>query len=404
MEVYNQVYKYLLTIDKLSKEDYDFLVSNYDVNIVNSVIENMISEDSQNVFKFDYYVSVILLENDFTSLSSADLYLHEMRSIPRLSSESNKKYIADVYQIVMEIKSLFLIIANKYGIKKNNKKKNDDEEEKNTVLLVDEIDFYLKNCKEKEILNRLRELYSKFIEIRNILVEGNLRLVVTFAKQYYVDKESFLEVIQNGNMGLMRAIENFDPNYGVSFSTYAYFWIKQSINNSLIVGASGQYVTSKMHSLNTSRIKAIEKLTFDLGRFPTQNEIASYMKISVEKLNLLENTFTNPMSLDVPVVDCHGREYGIDLVETMSDYTADVFDIVCKNDLIRKLKLLMKENLTDKEIYILMRRCCIFGKKVPLRQIGEELGCTKQNVSLYEIKALKTLRRVASKELREFLG
>ena len=184
-----------------------------------------------------------------------------------------------------------------------------------------------------------------------------MRLVVSTLRQYYTNAESFSDIIQNGNIGLMRAVEKYDPYFNALFITYAYYWIKQSFRSYIKNDVNGYMnISYKAIEDNYLKLKAIEFLTNKYGRKPTDSEICSYMGIEIEKLNNLDIAFNDTISLYSTIPN-----YGLDgknvlLIDSIEDKKINVEDEVC--DKIGRVQLFdyLRQYLSDKQITILLYR------------------------------------------------
>lgn len=388
---YKEIYNRLSYIDKLNKRMYHELVSAYGKEAVHSVIEAMIEENENNIFKFDYYVDLVIANVGSGSFKNIlDIYMNDVGRTRRLTSTENIEYSKEAYEIVNELKSIFSTFDCEYVKTKTGVIFNS---------IVDEVEFYLEECKDQDVINRLKELNDRYIEVRNKLVEGNLRVVVAAAKPFFRDDVSFLEIIQYGNIGLMRAVEKYDPSFDTLFVTYGYYWIKQGLR----AAVKAEFTTATSVSYyaierNNMRLKTINVLSNELGREPTDNEIALYMGISSKKLEEIENTFSEKISLDSPVSEFSpdsSRE--LTFIDTIRDENIDIENDVCTKIFCDQLMEMLKENLNEKQMQVLMYRYGFHGESLTAQKIADIIGVSRQRVQQLEKSALIRAKRFVAK-------
>jgi len=393
--MFKDVYDYLSMIDKLRADDYKKLTAKYGTEIVHATIDYMIDEDKNNIGKFDYYVDKLAIDFDnFSNKSILDIYMQDIGRTPRLGHEINSVYAREAYEIICEIRELFKMIDCNYvkqvGVVFNS--------------ITDECVFYLKECCDKEILNRLNDLYKRFIYVRNILVEGNIRVVVAASKNYFRDSNSFIEIVQWGNIGLMKAVEKYDPNFDVLFVTYAYYWIRQAIRHALkFEFTSATTISYNAVEKNSVRLKAISILTNKLGRKPTNEEIAEYIGISKERLGEIDNAFLEPVSLSMTLTGYHGNETTTTLSDLYEDRNVDVEREVCEKMLRFEILEIVKKYLNEQQQFIILNKFGFYGEPMSFEQIGSIYGVTKQHIQQIQKRALTKIRRVAGNKLIDYL-
>lgn len=259
--------------------------------------------------------------------------------------------------------------------------------------------FALLSAAQEEQLSR--QIAAGNTGARKAMIEANLRLVVSIAKRYCNRGLPFSDLIQEGNIGLMKAVEKFDPNLGFKFSTYATWWIRQSITRA--IADQALIIRLPVHmteSLNKVRI-ASRDLTISLGRNPTMNEIAQDLDWDERKIEYILNLNTDTVSLDTPI--------GEDGDSFLGDFISDEFsenpetaveESALRNDLHRAL-----ESLTERERKVIELRFGLAdGKERTLEEVGSAFNVTRERIRQIEAKALRKLRHpTRSRILQEYV-
>ncbi|HVO40767.1 MAG TPA: RNA polymerase sigma factor RpoD/SigA [Spirochaetia bacterium] len=272
-----------------------------------------------------------------------------------------------------------------------------------TSSIEDNLKAYFNQIKKARLLTFEEELdLSRRIQkgdetARNLLIESNLRLVVRIAKNYLTPEVSILDLIQEGNIGLMRAVSKYDYRKQVRFSTYASWWIKQSIVRSL----SNKKRVIRLPHRQEEKLRKINKVYNNLSqvlmREPTLPEIAEEIGLEEDEVASIINSSSSVASLDSSVSADSGSLH--DMVEDFSfDPDRELMKKTLREDTLRFL-----DSLQEKERQILLYRFSfVSGRRHTLKKIGDELGISPETVRQIEIRALKKLRTF-SDELKEYV-
>ena len=331
-------------------------------------------------------------EPDDLSLSGLEVEEEELINIETIAS--NIKIDDPVRMYLKEIGQIALLNTEderKYAIMVSNgryaKEQLEDVEQGNLELPEEDI-LELKTSIE-------RAQYAK-----NKLVEANYRLVVSIAKRYVGRGLLFLDLIQEGNMGLMRAVDKFDYEKGFKFSTYATWWIRQAITRA--VADQARTIRIPVHMVETinKMIRIQRQLIQDLGRDPSLEEIAQKMGITVEKVQNIQRIAKEPISLEAHV----GEEEDSSLGDFISDPNALTPHEYMLQEMVKQTLDEVLETLTDREEKVLRLRYGLFdGKNHTLEEVGREFGVTRERIRQIEAKALRKLRSPSRQnKLREF--
>ena len=275
------------------------------------------------------------------------------------------------------------------------------------IKVSDPVRMYLKEIGRVDLLSADEEVdLAKRIEdgdelAKQELAEANLRLVVSIAKRYVGRGMSFLDLIQEGNMGLMKAVEKFDYTKGFKFSTYATWWIRQAITRAIADQARTIRIPVHMVETINKLVRVQRNLLQDLGREPTPEEIGAEMDLPTEKVREILKIAQEPVSLETPI----GEEDDSHLGDFIEDEGAMSPEAFTSSSLLREQLEDVLDTLTDREENVLRLRFGLDDGNIrTLEQVGKVFGVTRERIRQIEAKALRKLRHPSrSKQLKDFL-
>jgi len=351
-------------------------------------------------------------------------YLQEIGKTPLLSAEEEREYgrkireskrilrsrVLQIVELAQRNSFLYSLLLTK-GLRKEDFKglrkkfKKVKKISNISIQVKEEEGSFLRPPEDKErffsLREEIRQAHCCYEAYRNKMIKANLRLVVSFAKKYTGRGVPFLDLIQEGNIGLARAVDKFDYRRGNRFSTYASWWIRQSLSRAI----SDQSRTIRVPIHITELMKKVnrisQELEQELGRPPTARDIADRCGISIEKVERVQRVIIRSTSMDAPV----GEEEDSYLIELIENEKADCpFEEVNLRYLKEEIDELIKQIKDDREREILKLR---FGTEdgwdCTLQEIGERYGVTRERIRQIEAKVLSYLREIAKKKrLQEY--
>lgn len=275
------------------------------------------------------------------------------------------------------------------------------------ISIDDPVRMYLKEIGRVPLLtadeeiNLAKRMEQGDEEAKRRLAEANLRLVVSIAKRYVGRGMLFLDLIQEGNLGLIKAVEKFDYNKGYKFSTYATWWIRQAITRAIADQARTIRIPVHMVETINKLIRVSRQLLQDKGREPLPEEIAKEMDISVERVREIMKIAQEPVSLETPI----GEEEDSHLGDFIEDQDAPAPAEAASFMLLKEQLEEVLETLTPREEKVLRLRFGLDdGRARTLEEVGQHFGVTRERIRQIEAKALRKLRHPSrSKKLKDFL-
>ena len=275
------------------------------------------------------------------------------------------------------------------------------------VSIEDPVRMYLKEIGKVPLLSAEEEIeLAKRMEqgdenAKKRLAEANLRLVVSIAKRYVGRGMLFLDLIQEGNLGLIKAVEKFDYRKGYKFSTYATWWIRQAITRAIADQARTIRIPVHMVETINKLIRVSRQLLQELGREPTPEEIAKEMDMSVERVREILKISQEPVSLETPI----GEEEDSHLGDFIQDDNVPVPADAAAFTLLKEQLVEVLSTLTDREQKVLRLRFGLDdGRARTLEEVGKEFNVTRERIRQIEAKALRKLRHPSrSRKLKDYL-
>ncbi|MBQ4110932.1 MAG: RNA polymerase sigma factor RpoD [Clostridia bacterium] len=279
---------------------------------------------------------------------------------------------------------------------------------KEGIGIDDHVRMYLKEIGKVPLLSTEDEIeYARKMaegdeEAQKTLAEANLRLVVSIAKRYVGRGMLFLDLIQEGNLGLIKAVEKFDYTKGYKFSTYATWWIRQAITRAIADQARTIRIPVHMVETINKLLRVSRQLLQEKGREPTPEELAKELNMTVEKVREIQKISQDPVSLETPI----GEEEDSHLGDFIQDNDAPAPADAAAYTLLKEQFREVLDTLTPREARVLKLRFGLEdGQMRTLEEVGKEFNVTRERIRQIEAKALRKLRHPSrSKKLRDFLN
>ncbi len=356
-------------------------------------------DDSLNTVDLSSYVNELTSTNQITISDPVKMYLKEIGRVNLLTKEDEKE-IARRSDIGEEAKQM---VKEIYKERINPEISDDDLDALKVELIQDEL---LENYQNDEAnlayVENVLNAYYDGQEARQLLISANLRLVVSIARKYLGRGMLFLDLIQEGNMGLIRAVEKFDYSLNFKFSTYATWWIRQAITRA--IADQARTIRIPVHMVETiNKLTRIQRqLVQDLGRDPSAEEIAAQMEgMTPEKVREIQKIALDPVSLETPI----GEENDSHLGDFIEDKDAQSPSDFANNELLRKEIDMVLQGLTEREEKVLRLRFGLEdGRTRTLEEVGKEFNVTRERIRQIEAKALRKLKHpTRSKRLKDFV-
>ncbi|MGG6313846.1 RNA polymerase sigma factor RpoD [Paenibacillus macerans] len=275
------------------------------------------------------------------------------------------------------------------------------------IKIDDPVRMYLKEIGRVPLLSAEEEIQlaqrieNGDEEAKRRLAEANLRLVVSIARRYVGRGMVFLDLIQEGNMGLIKAVEKFDYSKGFKFSTYATWWIRQAITRAIADQARTIRIPVHMVETINKLIRISRQLLQEIGREPTPEEIAKEMELTPDKVREIMKIAQEPVSLETPI----GEENDSNLGDFIEDHDAPAPAEAAAYELLKEQLEEVLDTLTEREENVLRLRFGMDdGRTRTLEEVGKEFGVTRERIRQIEAKALRKLRHPSrSKRLKDFM-
>lgn len=391
--------KNTLTKDSVLKQ-MDTLQSSPDEEITPEIqnlpeIQSLVKRGRQKGILNSEDIEHALSEKDFDSDEIDAVYLYLQKQNIRLTFKDMDMTDLDDASIA-ELRSI-----------EKDEKTNKKEDLTENVNVNDPVRLYLKEIGRVSLLTADEEMaIAKRMaagdeDAKKELAEANLRLVVSIAKRYVGRGMSFLDLIQEGNLGLIKAVEKFDYTKGFKFSTYATWWIRQAITRAIADQARTIRIPVHMVETINKLIRVSRQLLQEYGREPTPAEIAKEMGFSEDKVREIQKIAQDPVSLETPI----GEEEDSHLGDFIPDDEAPAPSEAASYALLKEQLIDVLSTLTDREEKVLRLRFGLDdGRARTLEEVGKEFDVTRERIRQIEAKALRKLRHPSrSKKLKDYL-
>ncbi|MBR6957634.1 MAG: RNA polymerase sigma factor RpoD [Erysipelotrichaceae bacterium] len=393
-------------------DDIDDDIDDIDVDDDEIIDDEYLSEENDEEFLNELKANYA----DNPSMKTSDavkMYLKEIGRVPLLKPEDEKKVAYTIHgdpNLLIEVEGIELrlteIDEKEAELVRKGKEKTEDEKKELTALkrerkkLVTRKDALLEKNEEYK---QQEDYQLKAQEAKEILTSSNLRLVVAIAKKYVGRGLLFLDLIQEGNMGLVKAVEKFEPSKGFKFSTYATWWIRQAITRA--IADQARTIRIPVHMVETiNKLTRVQRqLVQELGREPSAEEISDKLggTLSPEKVREIQKIALDPVSLETPIGEEDDSHLG-DFIEDKDALSPDEYATrqLLKDEINSVLQL-----LTERERKVLQLRFgLIDGRTGTLEEVGKEFNVTRERIRQIEAKALRKLKHpTKSKRLKDFV-
>ena len=362
--------KFEMVIDYLEQNGIDVLKISNDDDVDDDIILD--EEDEVEVEKIDLSVPEGVSVED-----PVRMYLKEIGKVPLLSADEEIELAQNMEDGAVAIEKINVLKGRLDGA---------SEEEKAEI---------------KEEINTLQRDVDKGADAKKRLAEANLRLVVSIAKRYVGRGMLFLDLIQEGNLGLIKAVEKFDYKKGYKFSTYATWWIRQAITRAIADQARTIRIPVHMVETINKLIRVSRQLLQELGREPSPEEIAKEMSMPVDRVREILKISQEPVSLETPI----GEEEDSHLGDFIKDDNVPVPADAAAFTLLKEQLEEVLGTLTEREQKVLTLRFGLEdGRARTLEEVGKEFNVTRERIRQIEAKALRKLRHPSrSRKLKDYL-
>ena len=362
--------KFEMVIDYLEQNGIDVLKISNDDDVDDDIILD--EEDEVEVEKIDLSVPEGVSVED-----PVRMYLKEIGKVPLLSADEEIELAQNMEDGAVAIEKINVLKGRLDGA---------SEEEKAEI---------------KEEIKTLQRDVDKGADAKKRLAEANLRLVVSIAKRYVGRGMLFLDLIQEGNLGLIKAVDKFDWRKGYKFSTYATWWIRQAITRSIADQARTIRIPVHMVETINKLIRISRQLLQEYGREPTPEEIAEEMDITVEKVREILKIAQEPVSLETPI----GEEEDSHLGDFIPDDDVPAPAEAAAFSMLKEQLIEVLDTLTEREQKVLKLRFGLEdGRARTLEEVGKRFDVTRERIRQIEAKALRKLRHPSrSKKLKDYL-
>ena len=362
--------KFEMVIDYLEQNGIDVLKISNDDDVDDDIILD--EEDEVEVEKIDLSVPEGVSVED-----PVRMYLKEIGKVPLLSADEEIELAQNMEDGAVAIEKINVLKGRLDGA---------SEEEKAEI---------------KEEIKTLQRDVDKGADAKKRLAEANLRLVVSIAKRYVGRGMLFLDLIQEGNLGLIKAVEKFDYKKGYKFSTYATWWIRQAITRAIADQARTIRIPVHMVETINKLIRVSRQLLQELGREPSPEEIAAEMNMPVERVREILKISQEPVSLETPI----GEEEDSHLGDFIKDDNVPVPADAAAFTLLKEQLEEVLGTLTEREQKVLTLRFGLEdGRARTLEEVGKEFNVTRERIRQIEAKALRKLRHPSrSRKLKDYL-